>query len=98
MQSTMLRQAMIWLALLIVGSCQLPVTNAQTSDPAPAHKVKLPKRIQISVSTADPQNGIAGFVLNEKTGVRINFQSKRIGEGVTAQITDKDDRTLIEYI
>jgi hypothetical protein len=58
---------------------------------------KKPGEIQLSLSTADIHNGIAGFVEDKLTGARINFESKRIGDQLISHIKNIDGYTIIEY-
>jgi hypothetical protein len=52
----------------------------------------------LSLTSADKQNGITGFVEDKLTGARINFESRTIGGQLVSQIKNKDGYTLVEYI
>jgi hypothetical protein len=56
------------------------------------------REIQLTVSTREPHTGIAGFVEDVLTGVRISFESRIVGDQLTARIMNKDGYTIIDYV
>lgn len=98
MQRISLKRAAFWLALLVLGTCELQSTHANTLNPPPAvNRIANSKNIRISVSSANSTKGIVGSVEDKAAGIKINFESRKIGGYLTSVISNKKGLTLIEY-
>ncbi len=113
MRESLFKHTLVALGLLVAGICPLQAAKAQNplaveigsglqpggiEDTVSPNKKKKRHEIQFSLSSADRQNGITGFVEDKTVGVRVTFESKRLGDQLFAQIENRDGFALIEYI
>ncbi|HZH30045.1 MAG TPA: hypothetical protein VEY11_04725 [Pyrinomonadaceae bacterium] len=98
MQRISLQRAAISLALLVLGTCSLQSTHADTLNlPRAGKQIVNNKNIRILVSSANPAKGIVGSVEDKAAGIKINFESRKISGHLTAVISNKKGHALIEY-
>ena len=81
----------------VIASGNDKTAPASTNSAAAVAPSKAEKRgrIELSISTASSENGITGKVEDKLTGVKITFESKRVGESLSSKINNADGFTLI---
>src|SRR5262245_42666985 len=75
---------------------QIQSFDESSADLLAKKKAKL--RTVLTLSAADPGNGVKGVIENFRTGSKRLFESRKSGDQLIAQIKNKDGFTLVEYI
>lgn len=113
MRRNLFRHTLVALGLFAAGICQLQAVRAQNpldvdigsalqpgaiEDTVSSNRKKKRHEIQLSLSSADRLSGITGVIEDKTAGVRVIFESRRVGDQLVAQIKNSDGYALFEYI